>query len=73
MKIKVKAIFCTDISQIISSRAEYFMEEIVITLVLLLHYISVVNKISRESIVSKGVRVAGLQMLILLLGNMQCS
>ena len=34
MKIKVKTIFCTDISQIISSRAEYFMEEIVITLFL---------------------------------------
>ena len=49
------------------------MEEMVITLFLLLHYISVVNKISRESIVSKGARVAGLQMLILLLGNMQCS
>ena len=50
MKIKVQAIFCTDISQISSSRAEYFTEEIVITLFLLLHYISVVNKIGREFI-----------------------
>ena len=49
------------------------MEEIVITLFLLLHYISIVNKTSRGSIVGKGARVPGLQMLIMLLGNMQCS